>query len=80
MNEATARIKINRLLEATAYHVPLLLLVPQQAIVEKIEAERVLITANRELVERMESKSQAAVARVWRKERSEEWLGSAVHQ
>lgn len=36
MNEATARIKINTLLEAAAYRVPLLPLATQQAIVERL--------------------------------------------
>jgi len=37
----------------------------QQAIVAEIEAEQMLVTANRKLVERMEGKIEAAIARVW---------------
>ena len=37
----------------------------QQAIVSEIKAERALVTANRELVERFEKKIRAAVGRVW---------------
>ena len=37
----------------------------QQAIVAEIEAERSLVAANRELVERMEGKIRAAIGRVW---------------
>ena len=39
----------------------------QQAIVAEIEAERVLVDANRKLIERMERKVAAAIARVWTK-------------
>ena len=37
----------------------------QQAIVAEIEAERALVNANRELIQRFEKKIQAAVGRVW---------------
>ena len=37
----------------------------QQAIVAEIEAEQALVSANRELVERMEQRIQDAIARVW---------------
>ena len=37
----------------------------QQAIVAEIEAEQALVTANRELVERMEGKIVATIGRVW---------------
>ncbi len=37
----------------------------QQAIVADIEAERTLVDANRELIERFEKKIQDAIARVW---------------
>ena len=37
----------------------------QQAIVAEIEAEQELVNANRELIERMEKKIQAVLARVW---------------
>jgi type I restriction enzyme M protein len=33
--------------------------------VEEIEAERLLVDANRELIARMEKKIQAVLARVW---------------
>ena len=37
----------------------------QQAIVAEIEAEQALVSANRELVERMEQRIQDAIMRVW---------------
>ena len=48
------------------HEIPLPSLAEQQSIVEDIEAEEVLIEANRELVERFQGKIQAAVARVWK--------------
>ena len=48
-----------------AHKIPLPPLEIQQAIVAEIEAERVLIDANRKLIERMERKIAAAIARVW---------------
>jgi len=40
----------------------------QQAIVSEIESEQALVSANRELIARMEKKIQATVARVWGEE------------
>lgn len=40
----------------------------QQSIVSEIEAEQALVNANRELVDRMERKIQATLARVWGEE------------
>ena len=37
----------------------------QQSIVAELEAEQAIVQANRELVDRFESKIQSAVARVW---------------
>lgn len=45
--------------------VPLPPLATQQAIVAEIEAEQVLVAANRELLARFEKKIQATLARVW---------------
>ena len=45
--------------------IPLPTLETQRAIVAEIEAERALVSANRELVERMEQRIQDAIARVW---------------
>ena len=45
--------------------IPLPALATQQAIVAEIEAERALVSANRELVERMEQRIQDTIARVW---------------
>ena len=45
--------------------IPLPSLETQQAIVAEIEAEQVLVDANRELMNRFEKKIQAAIARVW---------------
>ncbi len=42
----------------------------QQAIVAEIEAEQTLVAANRELVERMDRKIQAAIGQVWSKDES----------
>ena len=45
--------------------IPLPPLATQQAIVAEIEAEQALVSANRELVERMEARIAAAIGRVW---------------
>ncbi len=45
--------------------IPLPPLATQQAIVDEIEAELVLVNANRELITRFEKKIQATLARVW---------------
>ena len=45
--------------------IPLPPLDTQEAIVAEIEAEQSLVASNRELVERMEGKIRAAIARVW---------------
>jgi restriction endonuclease S subunit len=48
--------------------IPLPPLATQQQIVAEIEAEQALVNANRELIERMEKKIQATLARVWGEE------------
>ncbi|HSV99908.1 MAG TPA: hypothetical protein VLI39_07030 [Sedimentisphaerales bacterium] len=48
--------------------VPLPPLAIQRAIVAEIEAEQTLVASNRKLVERMEKKIQATLARVWGEE------------
>ena len=48
-----------------AIPVPLPPMEAQNAIVAEIEAEQVLVSANRELVERMEQRIQDTIARVW---------------
>lgn len=75
--EATARIKINRLLEAAGWrffdgtngpaNIPPL--ETQRAIVAEIEAEQAPVNANRDLIARMETKIQATLARVWGEEK-----------
>jgi restriction endonuclease S subunit len=45
--------------------IPLPSLVTQQAIVAEIEAEQVLVAANRELIARLEKKIHAMLARIW---------------
>ena len=45
--------------------IPVPALEVQQSIVTEIEAEQALVSANRELVERMEQRIQDAIARVW---------------
>lgn len=47
------------------YKVALPPLETQQAIVAEIEAEQELVNANRELIERFETKIQTTLARVW---------------
>ena len=47
------------------YAIPLPPLATQQAIVAEIEAEHVLVTANRELIARFEKKIQATLVRIW---------------
>ena len=54
MNKEVARIPI-----------PLPPIVTQQALVAELEAELALVASNRELIERMEKKIQAAIGRVW---------------
>ena len=54
MNKEVARIPV-----------PLPSLDTQQAIVSEIEAEQKLVSANHELVERMEQRIQGTIARVW---------------
>ena len=51
--------------EILKYKIPLPPTETQQAIVAEIEAERSLVAANRELVERMEGKIRNAIGRVW---------------
>lgn len=48
--------------------VPLPPLATQQAIAAEIEAEQTLVAANHELVERLEKKIRATLARVWGEE------------
>ena len=59
--------KINRS-QLFETEIPLPPLATQQAIVAEIEAEQALVAANRELVERLEKKIQATLARVWGEE------------
>ena len=47
------------------FQIPLPDLETQRAIVAEIEAEQALVTANRELIRRMEAKVKAAIDRVW---------------
>ena len=49
----------------SSIQIPLPSLETQRAIVAGIEAERALVSANRELVERMEQRIQDAIGRVW---------------
>ena len=52
--------------------VPLPALEIQEQIVAEIEAEQVLVAANRELITRFEKKIQATLARVWGEEQKQE--------
>jgi type I restriction enzyme M protein len=47
------------------YLIPLPPLATQRAIVDEIEAEQTLVTANRELITRFEKKIQATLSRIW---------------
>ena len=62
-------VTVPKLNQAKLRSIPLPLppLETQQAIVAEIEAERVLVDANRKLIERMERKIAAAIARAWTK-------------
>ena len=51
--------------DVASIKIPLPPLEVQRAIVAGIEAERALVSANRELVERMEGRIAAAIGRVW---------------
>jgi type I restriction enzyme M protein len=51
-----------------SFNVPLPSLEIQEGIAAEIEAERILVDANRELITRFEKKIQAALARVWGEE------------
>ena len=51
--------------DVSSIKIPLPPLETQRAIVSEIEAERALVSANRELAERMEGRIAAAVGRVW---------------
>ena len=48
-----------------ALNIPVPPLATQKTIVTEIEAEQTLVAANRELIQRMEKKIEAAIARVW---------------
>jgi type I restriction enzyme M protein len=45
--------------------IPLPPFATQQAIIAEIEAEQVLVAANRELIARFEKKIQSTLARIW---------------
>ncbi len=47
------------------FQIPLPPLDTQQALVAEVEAEQVLVAANRELIARFEQKIQATLARIW---------------
>jgi len=47
----------------------------QQAIVAEIEAEQVLVAANRELITRFEQRIQATLARIWGEDESVQATG-----
>ncbi len=59
---AITRLTLTKINQA---EIPLPSLPIQQALVAEIEAEWSLVSANRELVKRMEGKIRAAIARVW---------------
>ena len=68
--QATSRSKSGtvtnlHLVDIKTIQVPLPTLTEQQQIVAEIEAERALVNANRELIERFEKKIQATVGRGW---------------
>ena len=68
--QATSRSKSGtvtnlHLVDIKTIQIPLPSLTKQQEVVAEIEAEQSLVSANRELVERMEGKVRAAIGRVW---------------
>ena len=68
--QATSRSKSGtvtnlHLVDIKTIQIPLPPLSEQQKIVAEIEAERKLVSANRELTERFEKKIQATIGRVW---------------
>lgn len=75
-NEATARIKINRLLEAASWRffpegsAPANIRLEPSVVIKKagIEAEKALVDSNRELIVRFDGKIQSVLARVWGEE------------
>lgn len=58
--QKTVSLKVLR-----AFAIPLPPLETQRRIVSEIEAERRLVESNRELIERMEQKIAATLARIW---------------
>jgi type I restriction enzyme M protein len=65
---AITRLTLTKL---NAAAIPLPPLAVQRKIVAEIEAERALVAANRELIERFEKKIQATLGRVWGEEEQE---------
>ena len=56
--------------EIEKIEIPLPPLDIQQSIVAEVEAERAIVAANHELIQRMENKIQSAIARVWQQDPS----------
>ena len=54
----------------STYRVPMPSLVIQQTVVNEIEAERAIVDANRELIQRFDKKIQDVIARVWEEDNS----------
>ena len=54
----------------STYRVPMPSLAIQQTVVNEIEAERAIVDANRELIQRFDKKIQDVIARVWEEDNS----------
>src|SRR5207244_2901089 len=67
LNRFATTADLRSISQATIYckEIPLPPLPEQERIVAEIEAEQRLVDANRELIERMEKKIAAALARIW---------------
>ena len=68
MNLGESKFRMANLSFVREQKIPLPPLATQQAIVAEIEAEQALVTANRELIKRMEQKIQTTLARIWGEE------------
>ena len=68
MNLGESKFRMANLSFVREQKIPLPPLATQQTIVAEIEAEQALVSANRELIKRMEQKIQTTIARIWGEE------------
>lgn len=64
--------------DVLSFRLPLPDLATQRAIVAELEAEQVLVSANHELIRRMEAKIRAAIDRVWASETSTPAINASI--